>query len=474
MKSNVLLNLASASSTKQENLDSLLRVTSWCLPQISAINTKPTTYKISITPVWVNESSSNLKIQYPSSLTMEDNDGRYLFDTLAKYRSVQNNKNVIDFITHPFIPNVESNETLIAILSMFARSQGMQLSFADTPFSYEDSAYRCALGVTDLASLFWINGNGSSMIPTAKFTFILDIDFGKVTANKETIKDFVFSFIKDIGATLDCPLEYVRVFELTKCCTQVTFGLTTPDSQQTQNLATRLRYTANRPSNGTMRSVLHHLRPLDYPFEMTSVLTHLQLQPSDFQPIHNRNYANWPANDSVQQRGNRPYYLPVGWYRHALRVIDKYGNQETRWLGMTNGPNEWTVAYHGTKWYAVRSIVDTVLGPGRADFYRCEAVQIIGARADTDGIYLATHCNGGSDNDRYAEHFTVNLPTGNAGTTECYRIVFQCRVQPDAFTEHNWAIGTPASPLIREIRVFERDAIRPYGILLRKITLERG
>ncbi|CAF4592589.1 unnamed protein product, partial [Rotaria sp. Silwood2] len=170
-----------------------------------------------------------------------------------------------------------------------------------------------------------------------------------VTTNEKNVKDFVISFIEDIAKTLDCQSEYVRVFDLTKGSLNVTFGLTTPDRRHTENLATRLRDTAARPINSTDRRVLHHTRPQDYPFEMESVLTHLQLHPNNFAASHNRNYKNWPANDRVQRRGNRPYYLPVGWYRHALRVVDKYGASDQVWLGMCNEPNEWSVVYHGTK-----------------------------------------------------------------------------------------------------------------------------
>ncbi|UJR18958.1 hypothetical protein I4U23_022087 [Adineta vaga] len=48
------------------------------------------------------------------------------------------------------------------------------------------------------------------------------------------------------------------------------------------------------------------------------------------------------------RRGNQPYERPCGSYRYALKVKDKFGEDNT-WLGMTgDDPNEWPVSYHGT------------------------------------------------------------------------------------------------------------------------------
>lgn len=460
IRNNFLYNLGATSSTDQGNLHNMLNISSWCFPQILSTNTKPTTFKVSVMPVWLAENKPDLKVLYPTGLTMEDKEARYILDALAKYRSVQNNQNIVNFITHPFIPNVASHETLIAMLSMFARSLGMQMSVADTSVSYEDSAYRCACGVADLASLFWINDINNSTILTAKFTFILDIEFSKVTMSEETIKDFTLRFIEDVGTILDCPYEYVRVFDLTEGSLKVTFGITTPDRQHTENLATRLRDTARHLISSNGRHILHHTRPQDYPFEMESILTHLQLNPNDFDPRHNRNYKNWPANDSVQARGNRPYYLPVGWYRHALNVVDKYSASDQVWLGMRNGPNEWSVAYHGTKHWFVRNIVEQGIRPGGRDAYRAEAIRMVGARANLPAIYLATHCEHGAD--EYATPF--DLPNSNQGTSETYKIIFQCRLKPDTFTEHQENANA------KYLRVYDRDGVRPYGILLQKVS----
>ena len=448
------------SSQKQADLRSMFNITSWCLPQVSSTSTTSAVYSVSVIPAWLSDKKPDFTVVYPTHLSMDNKEALFVFDTLAKYRSVQNNQKKIDFTTHPFVPNPKDHETLIAILSLFARSLGMQVNIADAPFTYEESAHRCVCGVADLASLFWLNDTSNSTIITAKFTFTLDMDFDMITANEENIKDFVLSFIEDVSTILDCAFEYVRVFGLMEGSLNVSFGLTTPDRQYTTNLATRLRDTAARPINGTQRRVLQHTRAQDYPFEMESVITHLQIHPNNFDANHNRNYKNWSVHHCVQTRGNRPYYLPVGWYRHALQVVDKYDASNQVWLGMCNGPNEWSVAYHGTKHWFTRSIVEQGLRPGRRDAYKQEAIRMVGERANAPAIYLASHCENGSD--EYAHPFAV--PSSGDGQPEDYKLTFQCRLKPDTFTEHQQSAD------VKYLRVYDRDGVRPYGILIEKVS----
>lgn len=457
-------NIDQMSSQKQTDLRSMFNISSWCLPQVSSTNTTSAAYSVSVIPAWLSDKKPDLNVVYPTHLSTDNKEALFVFDTLAKYRSVKNNQKTINFRTDPFIPNAKDHETLIVILGLFARSLGMQVSIADTPFSYEESAHRCACGVADLANLFWLNDRNNSTIITAKFTFILDMDFDMVTANEKNISDFVLSFIEDVATILDCSFEYVRVFGLIKGSLEVTFGLTTPDRQHTTNLATRLRDRAARPLNGTQRRVLQHTRAQDYPFEMESVITHLQIDPNNFDTNHNRNYKNWPAPDRVQMRGNRPYHLPVEWYRHALQVVDKYNASNQVWLGMCNGPNEWSVAYHGTKYWFAKPIAETGLQPGGRDAYRRDAIQMIGERANAPAIYLASHCKNGSI--VYAEPFAV--PSSNDGQPEDYRLIFQCRLKPDTFTEHQHTGD------VKYLRVYDRDGVRPYGILIKKESPDKN
>ncbi|CAF1161995.1 unnamed protein product [Rotaria sp. Silwood1] len=83
---------------------------------------------------------------------------------------------------------------------------------------------------------------------------------------------------------------------------------------------------------------------------------YLQLQAFDFDPKYNYDYTK-PDVPAELMHGSLPHYLPIGWFRHALKVDNKYKYGST-WLGSSNGPGEWPVAFHGTKSRAVKSITD--------------------------------------------------------------------------------------------------------------------
>jgi hypothetical protein len=87
-----------------------------------------------------------------------------------------------------------------------------------------------------------------------------------------------------------------------------------------------------------------------------------------------------------------------------------------------------------------------------------EAIEQIGEEANRPGLYVATHCNGGSD--IYTQPFTV---TAFPGKSEQFRIVFQCRVEPGKFTTHTSPVNVGEA-----WRIVDPKAVRPYGILLKK------
>jgi hypothetical protein len=143
-----------------------------------------------------------------------------------------------------------------------------------------------------------------------------------------------------------------------------------------------------------------------------------------------------------------------------LKVLDKYGSDVT-WIGRVNAKNEWAVAFHGTNAGAVSSIVKSGLAPSttKRDAMLHEAVLQKGESVNKAGLYVATHCEDGS-HPQYTTPFTV---TSFPGRTEKYSIVFQCRVEPDKYTVHSLPVKKGHA-----WRVVDPNAIRPYGILLKK------
>lgn len=189
------------------------------------------------------------------------------------------------------------------------------------------------------------------------------------------------------------------------------------------------------------------------------LLTYLQLQVQDFDAEHNFDYRERGLKDGY--RGGYPYNVPRGWYRQALNISHKY-DDNMMWLSHRNTDDVWPIAYLGTHAGIARDIAKEGLFIDKLadDEFRQEAVQKAGSRMDKPGVYLNTHCDGGA-HPRSTKTFSVQV---SRKKIERFRIVFQCRVKPGEFTVHQ-------SPHITgDIwRVVDPDAVRPYGILVRKI-----
>ena len=228
---------------------------------------------------------------------------------------------------------------------------------------------------------------------------------------------------------------------------------------KTDQLFLIISFQAHARSGFVTDTILKYIKPGEYECTWKPVLTHLKIQPSDLDSAHNFDYRS-PGVIKEDTRGSHTYYLPIGWYRHALKVLDKYGD-DRNWIGRVNAEGEWPVAYHGTKKEAVSGIVKQGLLPGVVgrDAMLDEAIAQMGEEAKQPGLYVATHCNGGSY-PQYTTPFTViTFP----GKSEQFSIVFQCRVQPSKFTTHTTPVEKGEA-----WRTVDRFAIRPYGILLKK------
>lgn len=205
-------------------------------------------------------------------------------------------------------------------------------------------------------------------------------------------------------------------------------------------------------------TILHCIKPNEYQCKWMSILSYLQLHPLDFDPQYNIDYAsgNMPKQ---MKRGKLPYFLPIGWYCHALKVDRKYKDGPV-WFGSNNAKGEWPVAFHGTRSHTVKNIKDKSLLTGNIvrDAMLQEAITLKGESVNRPGLYVATHCNGGS-HPYYTEKFEVKTP---AGKTETFHAVFQCRVRPDSYTIHTTPVKNG-----KAWRIVDPEAVRPYGILLK-------
>jgi hypothetical protein len=211
-----------------------------CSFRVTGMNIGVDSTTLNMVPTWFKpddlESALN-GIVYPANTT-----NRQQLITVARFRtSIGKSK---DFSLHPLDLSEKSTETLVLSLEAFAQQFGGQLSFTNRDLSFESSAENAGCGVPNLGSAHLL---ANDSIPTAKFTFYMDLDYDKQLAcSTERMQNFIINFCTAIAQVLGCKDDYVRVFSVQKSATmpgsvEVNFGLTTPNQSETESLALKLQ-----------------------------------------------------------------------------------------------------------------------------------------------------------------------------------------------------------------------------------------
>ena len=154
-----------------------------------------------------------------------------------------------------------------------------------------------------------------------------------------------------------------------------------------------------------------------------------------------------------EERGGLPYNPPLGWIGIGLKVLDKY--EDNIWLGSSNEPGEWCVAYHGVGRYKSSDEVKGITGkiyngafkPGINQVHNnCENLNKPGTKVG-DGVYCTPN---------------IDTACSYSGVSEIngknYQTVLMVRVKPDAIRRcadsgDYWVVNGTT------------DEIRPYRIL---------
>ncbi|CAF1113733.1 unnamed protein product [Rotaria sordida] len=385
------------------------------------------------------------------------------YQIVARYRKAIGEST--NFRLKPLLVGEDSIETLVLGLESFAHQKYCTLIFTGEDQKFDNSIYRASTGVFDLGSIHLL---ATDSLPTANFQFEIDHSYDpEIFQSEDGIKKFVHDFCEAISKVLFCDNNSIRVFSINKLVdeegkSQIKFGLTTPETKRTEQLAHDLQTYAR--SGFESDTILQYVKLKEYECSWKSVLSYLQIRPGDLDPRFNFDYRK-PGLPKEETRGCYPYHFPLGWYRHALKVLNKYGEDNT-WIGRVDAEGEWPVAFHGTRSGAVSGIVEYGLLPSviKTDAMKEEAIEAIGEEANRPGFYVATHCEGGSS--LYTAPFTV---TTFPHKSEEFRIVFQCRVQPGKFTTHKSPVTVGEA-----WRIVDPSAIRPYGILLKKEGSTKG
>ncbi|CAG8568449.1 1469_t:CDS:1 [Funneliformis caledonium] len=157
-------------------------------------------------------------------------------------------------------------------------------------------------------------------------------------------------------------------------------------------------------------------------------------------------------DDKLFMRGSHVYRRPCGWKRIAIRVLNKYG-PDNSWLGQVKNDSwryesdssEWPVSYHGTNRFNAKSIAETGFDITKGRRFRFGYG--IYSTPDINVAYL------------FASRFVHN--------NEIYCLVFQNRVNPMTLKKTITSYGEYwISP--------KSDDIRPYGICIKKLETIRN
>ncbi|CAF3461109.1 unnamed protein product [Rotaria socialis] len=208
----------------------------------------------------------------------------YPYTIVARYRKALDE--TTNFRLKPILVGKDWPETFILGIEIFVQQHSCHLNFIGENIH---------LLTTDL-------------VVTANFQFEIDLDYDNdITQSKENKAQFVLDFCKSVSKVLSCANHNVRVFSIDKMAknlkaSDINFGLITPDRQTAEQLV---------------------LMIYRYRFHKT------------------------PGLPDVLKRGSYPYYLSLGWYHHAFKLLDKYEGSKA-WLGCVNAEREWPVAFHGT------------------------------------------------------------------------------------------------------------------------------
>ena len=96
--------------------------------------------------------------------------------------------------------------------------------------------------------------------------------------------------------------------------------------------------------NQKLNNLENTLKNFSFKVKTSALLNYAILSPSVLEPKFSKKETDWPRNNLM--RGGRKYYPPYEWIGIALKVKNKYGDDDT-WLGKENKEGEWVVGYHG-------------------------------------------------------------------------------------------------------------------------------
>ena len=222
------------------NLKQPAKIDNALRPKIAKATVGRNETTVKMTPSWFEPDDQQAALEgivYPPDVV-----DKRPFNTVARYRMLTGQTN--DFRRQALLVDDDSTEGLIMMLDAFAQQFGGELSFTNEDFPFSESARRTACGVANLGSVHLLASNS---VPTARFSFPLDLDYDKdLVGSERGIEDFILNFARDLAQLLNCPEDYIRVFSVDKTPdgaggAMINFGITCPTEAETERLARELQ-----------------------------------------------------------------------------------------------------------------------------------------------------------------------------------------------------------------------------------------
>lgn len=163
------------------------------------------------------------------------------------------------------------------------------------------------------------------------------------------------------------------------------------------------------------------------------------------------------SDSSACSRGGEPYKRPVGWYRFALKVKDKYPDGNA-WLGSVHWRSyseagEWPVSFHGTSIEGAKGVASTHYKAGPREAYG-------------RGVYSTPDIT-------IADSYAMTKKFTSKKTRKTYKVIMQNRVNPTKrkiIKDKNfWLIEVPSESTAAQEKEIVESSIRPYGILITEV-----
>ena len=199
---------------------------------------------------------------------------------------------------------------------------------------------------------------------------------------------------------------------------------------------------------------------------MNFLMNICKIPPSFFSPQGNCFDNSWRINGkNGPPEYLKEYYPPLGWYGIGLKAWDLYDNKDNTWLGSSNKPGEWYIAYHPIS--SISSIMG-ILNNGfrKGPFQECSDYDNINPLTKNnypqclEGVYFIPEI---IETEKYAKQFNyLNYKL---------KLCFMCRINPYAvricYNDENKESWIVNGDILNDPNGRKRDEeVRIYRILL--------